>query len=244
VNNIMIDLETMGNGPQSAIIAIGAVEFDIETQTLGTKFYQLVDLASSVAQGGVMDASTVLWWLKQSDAARAALNGEGVNIDDALQVFCDWSAECNHPSNLKVWGNGADFDNVILASAYRRSGREQPWPFWGNRCYRTVKGLYPHIKLERAGTHHNALDDAVSQAQHLMAMLKPVAPPAHKEQVQWGIDWGKQGDRTAVSIVKHHPDGRLEVVAMEVEPIPGFRDAPPAPIPPAELMPYDNKGMP
>jgi hypothetical protein len=71
------------------------------------------------------------------------------------------------------------------------------------------------------------------------------APPATKEQVRWGIDWGKQGDRTTVSIVKHHPDGRMEVVAMEVEPIPGFTDAPPEPVlNPMCQWPFSNKGIP
>ena len=50
----------------------------------------------------------------------------------------------------------------------------------------------------------------------------------NKEQVQWGVDWGKQGDRTAVSIVKHHPDGTMEVVAIEVEPAPTFTTEPAA----------------
>jgi hypothetical protein len=74
---------------------------------------------------------------------------------------------------------------------------------------------------------------------------RPQSCECCKEQVQWGVDWGKHGDRTAVSIVKHHPDGWLEVVAMEVEPIPGFRDAPPAPVlNPMCQWPFSNKGMP
>jgi inhibitor of KinA sporulation pathway (predicted exonuclease) len=32
--------------------------------------------------------------------------------------------------------------------------------------------LRPSIKLERVGTHHNALDDAKSQALHLMKILE------------------------------------------------------------------------
>jgi exodeoxyribonuclease VIII len=47
----------------------------------------------------------------------------------------------------------------------------QPWRHWNDRCYRTVKSLYPDVKLERVGTHHNAVDDAESQARHLIAML-------------------------------------------------------------------------
>jgi hypothetical protein len=35
-----------------------------------------------------------------------------------------------------------------------------------------MKNLDPHLKLERAGTHHDALDDAVHQALHLQKISK------------------------------------------------------------------------
>ena len=69
--------------------------------------------------------------------------------------------------------NGAAFDNVILASAYRRNGTRQPWQFLNDRCYRTMKAQYPAVKMQRNGTHHNAVDDAESQARHLIAMMTP-----------------------------------------------------------------------
>lgn len=90
----------------------------------------------------------------------------------ALAAFADWLAS-EHGPDVKVWGNGADFDNVILGSAYRRLGKSIPWAFYNSRCYRTVKSLQPGCRIERAGTHHNALDDAKSQALHLMRLLSP-----------------------------------------------------------------------
>lgn len=56
--DVMLDLETMGNGPRAAIVAIGAVEFDPKTRTVGDRFYQTVDLATAVKMGGEIDAST------------------------------------------------------------------------------------------------------------------------------------------------------------------------------------------
>jgi exodeoxyribonuclease VIII len=44
------------------------------------------------------------------------------------------------------------------------------WEFWKDKCYRTVKGMYPDVKMERSGTHHNALDDAFYQTLHLIAI--------------------------------------------------------------------------
>ena len=175
MTDVMIDLETMGNGPTAAIIALGAVEFDPQEYSLGGSFYTTIDLQSSVACGGVMDASTVMWWMKQSDAARGAFSREGVTLNRALLQFSEWLGK--RGKDVRVWGNGAAFDNVILASAYRSIGVAAPWEFWNDRCYRTVKNLRTDIRMERTGTHHNALADAESQARHLLAILKATRQP-------------------------------------------------------------------
>jgi hypothetical protein len=41
---------------------------------------------------------------------------------------------------------------------------------------------------------------------------------AERDSVVWGVDWGKLGDRTSITIVKRRQDGTVEVVATEVEP--------------------------
>lgn len=171
MQDVMIDLETMGQGPAAAIISIGAVEFDRETRQIGTGVHIRVDLRSSVQLGGVIDPDTVLWWLKQSDAARQDLvNGHSVGLPVALQNFTLFLKGCCDLRDVRIWGNGSDFDNVILAGAYRRALLEVPWKFFNNRCYRTWKNEHPDTRLERAGTHHNALDDAISQARHMLSV--------------------------------------------------------------------------
>lgn len=54
------------------------------------------------------------------------------------------------------------------------------------------------------------------------------AQPVEESVVKWGVDWGVNGDRSCVSIVKKHPDGVLEVVAVEYGPEGS------APLPPKE----------
>ena len=162
----MIDLETMGQGANAAIIAIGAVEFDPRGGTLGREFYTVVDLKSSVAAGGVIDTSTVLWWMRQSDAARREFERPGQKIDAALPAFTRFIQD----KHVRIWGNGASFDNVILNSAYRRFGIDAPWKFWNDRCYRTIKNLFPNVPMPTNKTAHNALEDAKTQALHLIAI--------------------------------------------------------------------------
>ena len=173
---IMLDLETMGAGPNAAIVAIGAAAFcPHERRVLGDSFYAPVSLASSVEEGGVMDPGTVQWWLQQSQEAQAlfAKDASAKNIRVALIEFSMWAVNVagTDPKKVKVWGNGADFDNVILSNAYKLAGMIQPWGTFNNRCYRTIKSLYPEVKMERNGTHHHARDDAISQAEHLCRIL-------------------------------------------------------------------------
>ena len=83
------------------------------------------------------------------------------------------------PSKARVWGNGASFDNPILANAYRAVNLDPPWRFWNDRCYRTVKSMFgKNVKLERIGEHHNALDDAKSQADHLIRIMAAIGKGA------------------------------------------------------------------
>lgn len=172
MNDVMLDLETMGNNPQAAIVAVGAVGFNSHTGQLGSKFYSTVDLESSVASGGVMDAATVTWWMKQGDVARTALLVNTLTIAEVLSRFSRWINENFEARSVRVWGNGAAFDNVILASAYKNCHMPPPWKYYNDRCYRTLKGMHPDVKIVRGGTYHNALDDAVSQAEHAMVIMR------------------------------------------------------------------------
>lgn len=189
--HIMLDLETMGKGPEAAIVSIGAVEVLPEVGSVGAEFYRVVDLASSMRNGGVVDGSTIMWWMRQNDAARAALNTEGTpahraDIYSVLNDFIDWVHALVPPnehgvSDVDVWGNGATFDNVILSSAFGNTGMlKRPWGYRNDRCYRTLKNLYPQIKCPDVGVKHHALDDARAQGLHLIELLKAARGDAWK----------------------------------------------------------------
>ena len=162
MNNIMLDLETMGTESNAAIIAIGAVRFN-EISIAQDRFYRVIDLESSMGAGLVTDASTIMWWMKQDDAARKEFFNGGVSLPQALIDFSHWL--CPDPI---IWGNGATADNVWLSNAYKACDIEKPWKYWADRCYRTIAARYPDIPKERIGTYHKAVDDAETQALHLI----------------------------------------------------------------------------
>lgn len=169
MNNVMLDLETLGTSPGCVILSIGAVFFD--KTGLGQEFYQTIDVQSSIDAGLTMSGGTFKWWMGQQGAARKALFEDTVQVRVALAHFSHWLAEHCDTKTVKVWGNGSDFDNPILEAAYEKVGMETPWNFWNNRCYRTVCDVLNDRQRKQEGVHHHALDDAKSQAQHLRGLL-------------------------------------------------------------------------
>ena len=160
---VMLDLETIGMPPNGAVLSIGAVRFDFDdSNDIWDEFYANIDLKSCAVAGLSMDPDTIMWWFRQNEEARASLLSAKRPLLDVLTDFGGWIS----PDD-KIWGNGPDFDNVLLANAYRSIGLPVPWKHWNNRCLRTLRGLANLNKdndgLQRQGIHHNALDDARHQ---------------------------------------------------------------------------------
>ncbi len=84
MNHLMVDLETMGNGPYAPVISIGAVFFDPNTGETGEEFSVNISLESSMRYRARPDASTILWWLEQSEEARKSLTSNTQELSTAL----------------------------------------------------------------------------------------------------------------------------------------------------------------
>jgi exodeoxyribonuclease VIII len=168
----MLDLETLGTGPNALIISIGAVKFDPQAiAEVEEKFHVGIDLSSLPpnAYGFDIEPGTVSWWLSPERApGRDALSQvPKTDIASALDGFAMWVA-----NDTLMWGNGAAFDNVLLRNAYMKLGLIPPWNCWEDRCYRTLKNLAPSLQVTRVGAHHSAVEDALTQAYHLQQVVK------------------------------------------------------------------------
>lgn len=176
--HLMVDLETMGNKSNAPIVSIGAVFFNPHTGNTGAEFYTAVSLESSMLLGGVPDAGTIIWWLKQSPEARSAIAmADTMPLIDALELFSDFISENSDAGpDVQVWGNGASFDNVILRSSYDRANIEYPWKFRNDRDVRTMTelgkaiGINPRYDIPFDGDMHNALSDARHQVKYVSAI--------------------------------------------------------------------------
>jgi hypothetical protein len=168
----MLDLETLSTSSDALVIAIGAAKFDPLGDGVSDSFHIAVDLNQLPNNLNKLEISpsTVAWWMSDSRAeARAVLaSTPKTDLASALDGFADWFGN----TSLPVWGNGANFDNVILRNTYNVLGLICPWKYSHDRCYRTIKNLAPGLKVTGFGTLHSALDDAISQALHMQKVIK------------------------------------------------------------------------
>jgi len=178
MNDVMLDIETLGTKPGSAIVQVAAVRFDRKTgvsdevkpnQVHCRHFDRYVDLESNLKLGLTMDAGTVEWWLQQDDEARKIFEKPKFPLCSVLWEFQKWLGK-----ESCVWGNGATFDNVLMRAAYNACGESKPWSFRLDRDLRTafdLTGFNPKdVPFE--GTKHNALDDCKHQIKCLVLALK------------------------------------------------------------------------
>ena len=170
MNNIMLDLETFATGENAVIVSIGAVYFGPDV--IGDQFYITIDPASCTQYGMEMNPKTIQWWLTQSEKARIEVATKGVPVEEALISFIDFYNLTGKTPN--IWGNGVGFDNIILRNAYTKTGIPCPWSYKQDMDYRTLKIMNSDIEIERQGIEHNAVDDAKSQAEHLIKILNKV----------------------------------------------------------------------
>ncbi|EKO0949103.1 3'-5' exoribonuclease [Escherichia coli] len=177
--HLMIDLETMGKNPDAPIISIGAIFFDPQTGDMGPEFSKTIDLDTA---GGVIDRDVIKWWLKQSREAQSAIMTDEIPLDDALLQLREFIDENSGEFFVQVWGNGDNFDNVILRRSYERQGIPCPWRYCNDRDVRTIVELGKALDFDARtaipfeGERHNALDDARYQAKYISAIWQKLIP--------------------------------------------------------------------
>lgn len=175
VENVMVDIETLGTSGDCVILSVGACGYDRGGEL--KSFYEHIAIADSLDYGCQVDADTLMWWFRQGEGARMAIvdgQKKSLRLDTVLKDFAMWLAT-NFTDKFTIWSNGASFDIPILANAFRKAGMNVPWKFWNERCFRTVKSIYSDIKPPVTETAHNALDDAMNQLQHLNLIIKAMA---------------------------------------------------------------------
>lgn len=158
--HIMIDIETYDIVPSAVILSIGATEIDPH-DSMASSFYRELDINTQYLRTKSVD--TMNWWAQQGNPPVLGT----LNIIDALYDFRDWLASLR--KTPIIWCKGTNFDISILTHAFDQFSVPIPWKYNNVRDCRTVfkiAGLVP----KKAG--HNALQDAIEQAEDLKAAMR------------------------------------------------------------------------
>lgn len=180
--HVVLDLETMSIKQDAAIIEIGMVIFNHDSvasaiPNILEQWSGAIRLESAMKHGGITDGGTVTWWL-DPDRSEARDNWSlsiKISLPSALNEVAIILGKYSTTQPLPlIWGNGVNFDNAILKSAYERLEVKVPWGFRQDADFRTLKLLYKDVVPEPAfvGTPHIALDDARHEAVWLSSILR------------------------------------------------------------------------
>ena len=184
MNDIMIDIETAGNRPGSAILTLGAVAFDATRpnkellnagQIRGVTFYERISFDSASQLGLRTDPDTLIWWFNQSREAQAEAFRATPRkpLAEVLDQFSRWltsatgdRASTKIKSTARLWANSPSFDIVLLESAFQVCRFAPPWHYWHARDLRTLLELagISHKDKTSPCIPHHALYDAMAQA--------------------------------------------------------------------------------
>ena len=174
--HFMVDIETLATGRDAAITTIGACTFDVDGD-IGHTFSALIDLEASKSPG-VIDPATIYWWLQRDKEAQLAMVPTSFSDDQPLEQtlvkFHRWVYLTASGTTPVLWSNGPMFDERILREACKRTDVPFHFHFRDSRDCRTIFALRPDSldKPPRQGTHHNALDDAIYQAESIAMILR------------------------------------------------------------------------
>jgi len=166
----------MGTTSTSVIASIGAVAFDRNWESFDkdscAAFYVNVDIQDCLNRGLTVDGNTLQWWMCQSEEARLALfTPKPVTLHTGLDKLAKWVKDIGG-RNIPCWTH-ATFDAPILGYAATKCGKNlhNITSFKCQRDIRTLNELKRFYKVERKGVHHNALGDALFQAEYIWGLL-------------------------------------------------------------------------
>lgn len=170
-NNVMIDLETLGTRPNSAIICIAAVKFSMDRDEVDT-FQKNISQKSCESLGLLIDPETVDWW-KQPERVELfkSFFKNTFPLPDALRQLSEFIGP--NATKMNIWANGTVFDIGMLEWSYRAAGVPCPWRYHNIMDARTIyraSGL-DFKTYQRVGAYHNAIDDCLTQIKALKECL-------------------------------------------------------------------------
>lgn len=178
IDQICVDLETLGVKGDAVFLSIAAIKFDKETGELGDRFKRNISLDSALKLGLKVEEQTLKWWMDQRIEHLKAMFVDSVPIQSALLEFSIF-IKPKDGIQFTLWGNSARFDLQKISTAYNLLGLKEPWDSYGHeRCYKTYAKDFPSLRIEKDMERaHDPMYDCEFQIKQLCYIWSKIKNP-------------------------------------------------------------------
>ena len=171
MNNIMLDIETLGTGVDSVVIQVAMIKFDRDG-TLGESLSVRLNRDEQLKLGLSYTQSTLDWWNKTNPELLKTLLTENVSsLNEGLTKISNFVSRTDY-----LWCH-ATFDAPILSNLFEAAGMKAPWGYKNVRDIRTLVDL-TQLNLSDynwvAEKTHDALDDCRFQIKYCCDAFKRI----------------------------------------------------------------------
>lgn len=140
---IMLDLETLGVTPNAVVTQVAMTAFDLsEPERIISEVVEYLPIQPQLDAGRQIDASTLTWWMRQSDVARGVFSKSDGDDPEELNALIRHIrrkfVQLTENKDYQVWARGPQFDVVMLESLMFMVKESAPWKYDSVRDLRTL----------------------------------------------------------------------------------------------------------
>lgn len=171
MNNAMIDIQTVGTRPTSAIIALSAIKFDFGSDNMDA-FTVNIDPTNWMRLGLTYEKSTIDYWKSVDSSFKDILFTNRVDLESGMDSFLKFLGD--DPKSLNYWSYGTLLGFPIISHNLGIIGKQEPWIVSNVMDSRTVFKVFGVNRkdFQKTTKYHNPLlDECYNQIKALKECL-------------------------------------------------------------------------
>lgn len=170
-----LDIETLDTASTAVVLSVGVCMFT-KAGPVGPMLHVRLDIDEQLAAGRTITHDTFNWWVGQLIAMKhSPFPLETHSVKGALKTIREFMAEAGitySGTRRKVWYRGPHFDHVLMGELHKMAGLDMYCDYDSVRDQRTFCKQEKFVPLTDTLIEHNALGDAVMQAQYIQQICK------------------------------------------------------------------------
>ncbi len=161
---VMVDIESLALGPRPVVTQVAMLGYDLQEDELLDQrhvHYYPIEPQQRIIPARVISASTIAWWMKQSDEARERFElSTATEFEDlaslARNLITVFNQLTSHgKANYELVAKGPQFDIVAIETLLTELGLDVPWAYDRVVDLRTMlrrAGINPKNVAKPSGT--------------------------------------------------------------------------------------------